>query len=116
MEGLRRLALILGFLGWVTLAYALVVILAHDGTLVIVDSLGPWEPWLDVVAVVFAISVTGTALVREYRAPRRSMRSAARALNDPHPPPPVGAGPGLAAMAGATPSAAGSSARLHRSS
>ena len=67
MVGLRRLALILGFLGWATLAYALVVILAHDGALVIVNSLGPWEPWLDVVAVAFAVSVTGTALVREYR-------------------------------------------------
>ena len=116
MEGLRRLALILGFLGWVTLAYALVVILAHDGALVIVDSLGPWEPWLDVVAVVFAISVTATALVLEYRAPRRSTRSAARAPSDPHPVPHIDAGPDLAAMAAATPSAAGSSARLHESS
>ena len=88
MAGLRRLALILGFRGWATLAYALVVILAHDGALVIVDSLGPWEPWLDVVAVVFAVSVTGTALVREYRAPRKSRRG----RSDPNPAPHADAG------------------------
>lgn len=70
MKHLRLLALILGFLGWVTLAYALVVLLTHDRAVVIVDSLGPWEPWLDVVAIVFAVSVTGTALVREYRVQR----------------------------------------------
>ena len=72
MAHLRLLALILGFLGWVTLAYAVAVLLTHDGTVVKVDSLGPWEPWLDVVAVAVALSVTGAALVSDYRTSQKS--------------------------------------------
>ena len=69
---LRLLALILGFLGWATLAYALAVLLTHGGAVAMVDSLGPWEPWLDVVAVAVALSVTGAALVSEHRTSQTS--------------------------------------------
>ena len=72
MAHLRLLALILGFLGWATLAYALAVLLTHDGAVAMVDSLGPWEPWLDVVAVAVALSVTGAALVSEHRTSQTS--------------------------------------------
>ena len=61
VERLRLLALILGFLGWVTMAYALVVLFTHEGAVVIVDSLVPREPWLHVLAVAVALSVTGAA-------------------------------------------------------
>ena len=37
---LRLLALILGFLGWVTLAYALALLPTHDRAVVLVDGLG----------------------------------------------------------------------------
>ena len=67
MAHLRLLALILGFLGWITWAYVLALLLTHDGAVVMVDNLGPWEPWLDVVAVAVALSVTGAALVSEHR-------------------------------------------------
>ena len=80
---LRLLALILGFLGWATLAYALVILVTHNRAVVIVDSLGPWEPWLDVMAVVFALTVTSTALVREYRALRACTLDVRRLGYDP---------------------------------
>ena len=79
----RLLALILGFLGWVTLAYALAVLLTHDGAVVMVDSLGPWEPWLDVAAVAVALSVTGAALVWEDRTSRKSNLDVRRLGYDP---------------------------------
>ena len=48
-----------------------------------VDSLGPWEPWLGVVAVAVALSVTGAALVWEYRISRESNLDVRRLGYDP---------------------------------
>ena len=80
---LRLLALILGFLGWATLAYALVVLLIHDRAMVVVDNLGPWEPWSDVVAVAVALSATGAALVGECRTSWKSKVDVRRLRYDP---------------------------------